>query len=192
MKTTGIKTTDTGLVVDGVPEMDEFIQEAKLLAATDRVTPIQIGDLLNSCEQIYGKEFAQLTNYWPERKYGTLANYKSVTKSVPYSVRPKGVRFSQLEAVRKLSHEEQRNILEKAVAENIGGEDIRNLLQGENKKKVDEDEIGTLLIKAIELFSRLTELTEGKQMNKAIKMAYSIVHDLINNPKKDDSTQNQA
>jgi hypothetical protein len=119
--------TSRGLKIDGNPSYSKADMQARALQKRLRETPIHIGDLLNYAKLAYGEQFSQLTAYFPDRQSTTLANYMSVTKSVPYEVRPDGVRFSQLDAVRTLADKPdmQREILQEAVENDWGYEEIR-------------------------------------------------------------------
>jgi hypothetical protein len=182
--------TDRGIRIKGRPDYAKADAKAKELSKRQRETPIHIGDFLNYAQDAYGEKFSQLTAYFPERLYITLAGYKSVTKAVPYDVRPPGVRYSQLDAVRTLSSqpETQKMILEMAVENNLGYDEIRQnfaeYFGGEKLPSMVKREslpipsdFHGLYQLAVEVIEKLKGLAGGEQRDK-IEKALSYLREL--------------
>jgi hypothetical protein len=122
-----IMLTESGLSFVGNTPFEKMDDMARDLAECQRLTPIEIGDLLNEAERLYPEKWTQLTSYFPDKLSETLKKYKSVTSAVPIKVRPDHVRFSQLVAVRIFTDrpELQYSILDDAVKNNLGHDEIK-------------------------------------------------------------------
>jgi hypothetical protein len=154
----------------------EFDSKVYKLAQTDRLTPIQIGDLLNQGEAEFGEQYSQVLNYFPLRKHSTIANWKSICGSVPESIRPTGVRISQMDAVRTLELEQQKEYLSWAVTNDYGREEIQARMLTEGLLIPRRDDAEKFVEAAIKKLDRALPLADEK-MGQAIKTAKSVLED---------------
>jgi hypothetical protein len=154
----------------------QFDAQIYKLAQTDRLTPIQVGDLLNKGESLFGEQYTQVLNYFPINKHSTIANWKSICGSVPESIRPTGVRISQMDAVRTLKVDKQKEYLLWAVTNNCGRDDIQARMLTEGLLIPRRDDAEKFVEAAIKKLDRALPLADEK-MGQAIKMAKSVLED---------------
>lgn len=124
-----------GAVIDGVslrftrkPKWEELEQAAGFLGGIGTVYPWLVGDLLNTAEDEFGDDYAQLDEFFPHSPQ-TLANYKSVAKHVPPSRRKKGLSYSVHAEVAYLEPRERDAMLNEAVRNGWKREEMRGAMQ---------------------------------------------------------------
>ena len=155
---------------------EEFDKEVRGYAEIDRINPIRIGDILNQGEELFGEKYAQVFTYFPERKAQTITNWKSICRSVPKDVRPKGVRISQMDAVRTLNYDMQHEFLEWACANDYGREEILSRMQTEGLLIPRAVDCAHLVEAAIKKLDKALPFSAPK-MKAAIELAVSALQD---------------
>lgn len=170
------------LIHDGRRDVMWFAAFGNIHARHDNQTPIVMGYAMNECESRYGETYSQMMAMFPERKWGTLANWKSVCAAIPWQILPDGVRFSQMRAVRTMTTAAaMKAMLERAVRDNLGEEDILEIRReelGENTEENDDFNRGLKLPKTpietevntlFETFDRIVAM--DKRFLEAAKIA---------------------
>jgi len=108
-----------------------------LLGRIGRGYPWWVGDFLNTGEDVFGEEFAQIEASFPHAPQ-TLANYKSIAKHVP-STRRRGLHMSVVQPAAYLPPREREALLAQAAAEGWKREEMR-----EARKALDMEKAGEL------------------------------------------------
>jgi hypothetical protein len=157
---------------------EEFDSEVRGYAEVDRINPIRIGDILNEGEELFGEKYAQVFTYFPERKAQTITNWKSICRSVPKDVRPKGVRISQMDAVRTLQYSLQNEYLEWAVSNDLGREEILARMQTEGLLIPRTVDCAKLIECAIGKLDRALPIA-GEKMKPFIVTASEALHEAM-------------
>ena len=98
--------------MEGRPPLEAWEGPLQFALWCQRVSPWWIGDLVNSGEELFGEEFAEVCG-------GTLSTemvsrYASVARRVPARNRRPNLSWSALAAVARLPHTLQRRLLAKA------------------------------------------------------------------------------
>jgi hypothetical protein len=142
---------------------EQFDGEVRGFAEVDRINPIRIGDILNQGEELFGEEYAQVLNYFPENKHQTIANWKSICHSVPPTVRPVHVRISQMDAVRSLTYNQQKDYLEWASENDCGREEIQERMRTEGLLVPRTVDCGQLIECAIGKLEKALPIADAKK-----------------------------
>jgi len=103
-----------GMRVSRVPTWDEWKGGIAGLSLLQHALPMIIGDYINVGEDTFGEKFEQALEIFGDYSYGTVANYASIMRSVPYSRRTEGLTMAHYKAVRSLTPEEQVALQEQA------------------------------------------------------------------------------
>ncbi len=122
--------TPTGISVRSSPTFKEWQQETEWWITVHEMSPIVVGDLLAYGEMMWPEEYAQVVDGFTQ-KYSaqTLANYKSVMQRVPPAVRRAELSFGHYDAVASLSEPEQKKMLDSAVKDSLGREELRDVVR---------------------------------------------------------------
>lgn len=127
----------SGVVPIGNPTFEQWETVLDFVQKSEQAVHFWIGDLLNYGENNWGEMYTQaidVTNF----DYGTLANDKSVSKSVPIENRKSDLSFEHHKIVAKLEPEEQEKWLEKAVEEHMTVRDLRREMSGRSVKEEEQ------------------------------------------------------
>jgi len=150
-----------GLAFNRAPNHAEAKVLTQEVAYKNRMSPIEIGDLLNELEEVFEGDWTQYLVYFPEQQSATLSNYKSITKSVPRSIRVavKGeypLYISDMGVVRSLPDNEKIKYLLLKTRQGWTSEEIHEQIRKDRGiEDVERDEFSCLLL---ETFSRLDKL----------------------------------
>ena len=98
---------ERGLRASRVPSWEEWAGGLKPLKTLHHALPMIIGDYINVGEDTFGEKYEQALDIFGEYSYGTVANYASICRSVPYERREQGLVMAHYKAVRSLEPEEQ-------------------------------------------------------------------------------------
>ena len=128
---TQIEATPTGLVVRGNVPFDVWLAYGEGLQRVDAAVDWALGDWLVLGENAYGETYSQAMAMWPEAKYKTLANAKSVANRVERSRRKETLSWSHHEAVARLEPEDQVHWLAQAEANGWTVRELRAQIRGE-------------------------------------------------------------
>ena len=128
--TTWFTLTPIGISVRSAPTFGEWQKEVEWWITVHEMTPIVVGDLLAYGERMWPEEFAQVVDGFTQ-KYSaqTLANYKSVMARVPPAVRREELSFGHYDAVASLPEPEQKKMLDDAVKNSLGREELRDVVR---------------------------------------------------------------
>jgi len=128
--TTWFDLTPTGIRVHFKPTFTQWQQETEWWISVHEITPIMVGDLLAYGEREWPDEFAQVVDGFTQRYSArTLANYKSVMARVPPAVRRAELSFGHYDAVASLPEPEQKKMLDDAVKNSLGREELRDVVR---------------------------------------------------------------
>ena len=109
-----------GVQFTGRPTYEQWSGWIVPVAAFAESVPYIIGDWLNFGEQAFHQIYAQATIVFGEYSYGTLANYASVCRRVPFGIRSELLSFSHHSAVASLPDIEQKiKLLQRAIDEDL-------------------------------------------------------------------------
>lgn len=111
---------------------EKYEELGAFLGGLGRGYPWWVGDFLNYGEDIFGEEFAQIEAKLPHSPQ-TLANYKSVSKHVPWT-RRHGLHMSVISEVAYLPPAQRDELIAQAVAGDWKREEMREArraMQGE-------------------------------------------------------------
>lgn len=134
LEAAGAVVTETSLRItnpEGLP-WAAYENLAIFLGGLGRGYPWWVGDLLNTGEDVFGEEFAQIEAHLPHSPQ-TCANYKSVAKHIPYS-RRRGLHMTLAAEVAYLPPQQRDDLIERAVKEGWKREEMkeaRRALKGE-------------------------------------------------------------
>lgn len=112
------RVDERGLRANRVPSWGEWTQGLKPLKVLHHALPMIIGDYINVGEDTFGEKFEQALDIFGEYSYGTVANYASICRSVPYERRAEGLVMAHYKAIRSLTPEEQIDWQKKAIKNN--------------------------------------------------------------------------
>lgn len=134
LEAAGAVVSETSLRITN-PEGLSWERYAKLgefLGGLGRGYPWWVGDFLNTGEDVFGEEFAQIEASFPHSPQ-TLANYKSVAKHVP-ELRRHGLHMTVISEVAYLPPAQRDELIAQAVAGGWKREEMREArraMQGE-------------------------------------------------------------
>jgi len=133
----------TGLVVaDGpAPEFEIWFSYGEALRKIKGALKFVLGDWLNFGENAYGEKYAQALSLWPESTYGSLANTAYVCSNVPFSCRHENLSFEHHYTVAKLEQDKQKELLDKAEANEWTVGDLRKHRDIDDKGFATEKQI---------------------------------------------------
>lgn len=106
--------TRTGLIVERVPEWEEWQAFFDGMQKLADFRQWNIGDALTMIDVQYGEAAAQLTADYPEHEYDALRDYRYVAEHVEFAVRTANLKFGHHKIVAPLEPAEQAEWLEKA------------------------------------------------------------------------------
>ena len=112
---------ERGLSCTRVPSWEEWSSGLEGLATLQHALPMIIGDYLLVGEDTFGERYEQAIDVFGSYAYGTVANYKSIMKSVPRERRREGLTMAHYKAIRSLEPDEQDEWQDKAVSHNWNG-----------------------------------------------------------------------
>lgn len=104
-----------GLRVQRVPTWDEWSVGIRGMAHLMHALPMIIGDYINVGEDTFGESYEQALDIFGEYSYGTVANYASICRAVPYERRREGLTMAHLKAIRSLEPVEQVEWQQRAI-----------------------------------------------------------------------------
>lgn len=122
--------TDRGMELVRPPTWDEWEEGIGSLAMLHHNLPKIIGDYVNIGEDTFGERYAQAIDVFGEYAYGTIANYASICRSVPYDVRHPELTMAHYKAVRTLSTQEQIEWQDRAVENNWNTHELWEQIHG--------------------------------------------------------------
>jgi len=150
-----------GIAFNRAPNHAEAKALTQEVADKNRMSPIEIGDLLNELEEVFEGDWTQYLTYFPEQQSATLSNYKSITKRVPRSIRDavKGeypLYISDMGVVRSLPDDEKIKYLLLKTHQGWTSEEIHEQIK-KDKGIVDppKDEFADLLTSALSTLDEL-------------------------------------
>lgn len=123
-----ISLVPMGMKFKGKMTLDEAILISSGLEKVNDNIQMWWGDFLNKAESLFGEEYSQCYPDGVESK--TVLNWKWVAHKVPLDLRLPGLKFAHLSEVAGLDDLElMKEILERAVKENLSSNDIREILK---------------------------------------------------------------
>lgn len=134
LEAAGAVVSDTSLRITN-PEgltWDKYEDLGRFLGGLGRGYPWWVGDFLNTGEDVFGEQFAQIEASFPHSPQ-TLANYKSVAKHVP-PARRRGLHMTVISEVAYLPPAQRDELISRAVAGDWKREEMREArraMQGE-------------------------------------------------------------
>lgn len=146
MKYEGIVLSKRGIDFQRELSEEDWVELGRVLKTYDSAIQWMLGDWLNhgiKNADKWGKIDDQASDdegkYAPllehtDYKFGTLANFASVARSVTHSRRRETVSFSHHVEIAKLSDDEQEKFLELAEQQNLSVRELRKLIKGSNGK----------------------------------------------------------
>lgn len=134
----GAVVTDTSLRFEDPAALtwEEYERLGSFLGALGRGYPWWVGDFLNTGEDVFGEQFAQIEALLPHSPQ-TCANYKSVAKHVPFS-RRRGLHLSVVSEVAYLEPRKRDELLDQAVKGNWKREEMREARRALQTEAVGE------------------------------------------------------
>lgn len=102
-----------GLVQDGEPTFEQYLELAKYLRHVEAAVHWLIGDMLVQAEAKWGQRYEQIMDE-TGFEYGTCANDKMVSKGVDFSRRREKLSWTHHQAVAGLEPLDQDNLLQTA------------------------------------------------------------------------------
>lgn len=134
LEAAGAIVSDTSLEITNPENLpwQEYWNLGVFLGGLGRGYPWWVGDFLNTGEDVFGEEFAQIEKAFPHSPQ-TLANYKSVAKHVPKK-RRRGLHMTVVSEVAYLPPAQRDELIAQAVAGDWKREEMREArraMQGE-------------------------------------------------------------
>lgn len=128
------KASETGLVVAPNVTYEEWAAYGRELARQYSSLQWRVGDWINFGEQRFGEMYAQALDD-THFSYGTLRNYASICARIPHSNRHPQLKFHQAKHVACLELGQQAKVVQYAVANNLTGDEILEVVQKVMGKK---------------------------------------------------------
>jgi len=122
--------TRTGLILDRVPEWEEWQAFFNGMHNIGDAVQWNIGDALCQIETQYGDKGTQLLSAFPDYEYSTLNKYRWVAENVKFVLRRINLKWSHHEQVAALEPEEQQKWLEKAERKEWSVRELRQAING--------------------------------------------------------------
>ena len=143
------ETDMRGLRAHRVPTWDEWEGGIKGLAVLQHALPMIIGDYINYGEDTFGERYEQVLDLFGEYSYGTVANYASICRSVPYERRAEGLTMAHYKAIRSLPPEDQVHWQDEAIEQGLTSLELWDKVHGKGQSVasiIDDiiETIGTL------------------------------------------------
>lgn len=134
----GAIVSDTSLLIQNPEKLswEKYENLGHFLGGLGRGYPWWVGDFLNTGEDVFGEEFAQIEASFPHSPQ-TLANYKSVAKHVPPQ-RRRGLHMSLVSEVAYLPPDQRDALIAQAVAGDWKREEMREARRAMQREAVGE------------------------------------------------------
>lgn len=124
----GFKFKKNGLEAIGLPTFDNWQECGEFIKKADGAVHFWLGDWIRYGESNFGEKYSQAiegTGF----DYQTLRNDKWIAESVDMSVRTDKLPFIHHQLIADLPQDEQKQLLEKAIDEDIKTNDFRKLVK---------------------------------------------------------------
>jgi hypothetical protein len=129
-----------GMQVVEIPTYEQWEQTGGQLSLVEDSLPFLIGDWINIGMDQFGEDWSQASSKFKDKKSGTLSNYASVCRKIPYDIRRTDLTFSHHQHVRALDQEDMIRELAYAADNEINSEDFRKHIQDKYNPQPEKDE----------------------------------------------------
>jgi hypothetical protein len=170
-----VTITEVGLTNIHLDSYDEWAAIGPALGRASRSLAWAIGDWLNYGEWRWGEMYAQAADD-TGLSVGRLRNLKWLASQVPYENRIPGLSLSHHEAVAPLPSDEQRKLLQAAVAFSVTRDDMRKVV---NEFRADVGEV----------LPRYQQVQPDMVLEKAARVVRAFMHSPV---KTTDMTLHEA
>lgn len=123
-----------GLEIQTVPTYEQWEYTGGNLSLVADSLPFLIGDWIVVGMDTFGEDWSQATKYFKDKREGTLKNYASLCRKIPYELRREELTYSHHQHARTLSKKDLSTELDYAIENELNSEEFKEYINTKYKK----------------------------------------------------------